>query len=117
MEEFSAIQSGGTADRLLVVSGRMTVHYIGEIKAALIEAFKGTEQLTCDLEQVSEMDLTGLQLLCSAHRESLAKGIPFFVRGLDTESIHPVLVEAGFPRNAGCLQDTNKTCLWVGGEQ
>jgi len=117
MEEFTAHQSGDASSRVLALSGMLTIHYAGEIKSALMEAFAGAEKLTCDLQRVSEIDLSGLQLLCAAHRMALDSGVSLTVCGLHGNAVPSVAQEAGFFRHVGCLQDVNKTCLWVGGEK
>jgi len=117
MEEFTAHQSGDTSSRTLDLSGMLTIHYAGEIRSALMEALSDAGKLTCDLQRVSEIDLAGLQLLCAAHRMALNSGVSFTVCGLDGNAVPAVALEAGFFRHVGCLQDVNKTCLWVGGEK
>jgi len=117
MDEFLARQSGDASSRVLELSGMLTIHYAGEIKTALMEAFSGAENLTCDLQRISEIDLAGLQLLCAAHRMALGCGISLSVNGLNENAVQPVALEAGFLRHVGCRQDASKTCLWVGGEK
>ncbi len=115
MEDFSATQSGTPDNRVVQLAGSMTIHYAAQIKEVLLEAFNGSGQLTCILENVSEIDLAGLQLLCSTHKSCCDAGIPISVKGLLGENVHKTIVEAGFVRHVGCQHDVNKNCLWVGG--
>jgi len=115
MEEFSVSQSGTADNRVIQLAGSMTIHYAAEIKEALLEAVNGSGKLTCIVENVSDIDLAGLQLLCSTHKACSMSGIPFAVEGLNGETLHKTIVEAGFVRHVGCQQDVKKSCLWVGG--
>ncbi len=115
MEDFSASQSGTANNRVIQLAGSMTIHYAAEIKESLLGAVNGTGKLTCIVENISEIDLAGLQLLCSTHKACSIAGIPFAVEGLSGEALHKTIVEAGFVRHVGCQQDLNSSCLWVGG--
>jgi anti-anti-sigma regulatory factor len=107
---------GASKTRIVSVIGEMTILHANEIKAALLEAFDEAQQLQVDVGKVTELDLAGLQLLCSAHRSSIATSKGFIVNGAGRELFKSAALAAGFPRHIGCAQDGNKTCIWVGGE-
>lgn len=115
MVDFSASQSGTADNRVIQLAGSMTIHFAAEIKDALLGAFNGSAKLTCIVEDISEIDLAGLQLLCSTHKACSIAGIPFAVEGLNGENVHKTIVEAGFIRHVGCQEDVSCSCLWVGG--
>lgn len=97
------------------ISGPMTIPHVGEIRLELLKAFEGAEQLCLDLAGVNEIDLAGLQLLCSAHRSSLQSDKRLFFSKCNNEIVRTVSKEAGFLRHVGCAHDSEKTCLWLGG--
>ena len=112
VKEESAEQ-GGTL--VLRVGGELTIPFAGEFRGALLEAFDAAERLIVDLEGVSTLDITGLQLLCAAHRTACARGKGFGVAGLSNSALTEAAGLAGFERHVGCAVDVGKTCLWTGG--
>ena len=109
-------KSEGAADTTVVsIAGEMNIQHATEIKAALLEAFAEAGHLQLDMDKVTEIDLAGLQLLCSAHRASILANKSFTAAGVGGEMIEAAAVAAGFPRHVGCVQDVNKTCIWAGG--
>jgi anti-anti-sigma regulatory factor len=100
----------------VVVTGEMTIQNAAEIRNSLLQAFSDGESLILEMDKVTEVDLAGLQLLCSAHRSSIADRKRFSVSGIYNEAIKSVILDAGFPRHSGCVEDIEKTCVWTGGE-
>lgn len=120
MSDFS-IQQMNQADalgtKIVVVNGEMTIQNAGEIRNVLLEAFSQGEGVCLEMGKVTEVDLAGLQLLCAAHRTSMADKKHFSVSGIDNDAIRPVIRDAGFSRHTGCAEDIDKTCVWTGGEK
>jgi anti-anti-sigma regulatory factor len=101
----------------VVLSGEMTIQNAGEIRNALMQAFSAGEGLILDMNKVSAVDLAGLQLMCAAHRTSIAEEKHFSVSGIYNEAIKSVIMDAGFPRRSGCVEDIDNTCVWTGGDK
>ena len=114
IEQMDKADAPGT--KIVVVIGEMTIQNAGEIRNALLEAFSEGEGVRLEMGKVAEIDLAGLQLLCAAHKTSMADNKHFSINGIDNEAIKSVIRDAGFPRYTGCVQDINKTCVWTGGE-
>ena len=96
------------------VSGTMTIPMARDVHTALVESFARAGQVLLDLEEVEEIDLTGLQLVCAAHRSALNSGKVFLVKGHRREEILLAATKAGFARRTGCTKD-NDTCFWAEG--
>jgi anti-anti-sigma regulatory factor len=109
------VESAAGAGTITVqVHGSLTIAQAREAHAALVTAFAKADQVLLDLEGVEEIDLTGLQLVCAAHRSSCSSGKSFQVKGNDSEPIERAALRAGFLRRVGCRQDKN-LCFWRGG--
>jgi anti-anti-sigma regulatory factor len=120
MEEFAVhqhIPADQPGTRLVAIAGSMTIQHGAEIKAALLEAMDSAETLQLDLAEVTEIDLIGLQFICSAHRSAIAGNKRFSVMKSGNEVIAAAAHGAGFDRHSGCIQDTEHTCIWAGGGQ
>ncbi len=100
---------------VLRVSGELTIPFAVEFKAELLAAFDAAATVVVNVEEVGSIDVTGLQLLCSAHREACARRKSFGVEGLANPVLSEMVELAGFRRHVGCSADTGKTCVWIGG--
>ena len=118
MEEFTVFQStpANMPDtRIVSMSGCMTIEHGAEIKSALQEAINAATTVQLDLEKVTEMDLIGLQLICSMHRTAVSEQKLFSVNGTNGAVIKEAARAGGFFRHVGCVLDINHTCIWAGG--
>lgn len=116
--QFSMTQETGgdsRAKRIIAVSGKMTAEHGMEIAVALLAAFREGADVRLDLGAVTETDLSGLQLICSAHRTALARNRRFSLSHPLPVAVANEARNAGFfPRFAGCQWDAELACLWSG---
>uniref|UniRef100_C6E3S6 Anti-sigma-factor antagonist n=1 Tax=Geobacter sp. (strain M21) TaxID=443144 RepID=C6E3S6_GEOSM len=96
----------------VAINGAMTIGQASELKAGLLKAFETGKPVEIQLAGVTEVDVTGLQLICSAHRSSLQRGCALQVSGTDSEGLSHAARMAGMLRHAGCAQDVTNTCVW-----
>lgn len=101
--------------RKIVISGGMTIHHAIEIRTAMLEALTEADEVQLDLAEVAEIDLIGLQLICSSHRTASTDNKLFRVSGGDDAIVKSAADAGGFLRHIGCAQDVNHTCVWSGG--
>jgi ABC-type transporter Mla MlaB component len=103
-----------TKDTVTSVSicGPMTIDKIGELRDGLLKAFDVGQKVELSLQEVTDLDLTGLQLLCSAHRTAIAGHLSFSIVGRDGAAVLPVVTSSGMLRHVGCAEDTEGTCVW-----
>ena len=98
---------------LLKLKGDFTIQNVGEIRSSLLEALEGSEPIEISLEEVTEMDASSLQLLCSAHRASVLGQKQLKITGeLPAVAVQSASA-AGFMRQMGCPIDVANTCLWI----
>ncbi|MBU5638715.1 STAS domain-containing protein [Geomonas sp. Red69] len=96
---------------LVTFSGEMTIANVGELRERLLQAFAAGKTVELSLVGLTAIDVTGLQLLCSCHRTSVAQGIPYLLTGRN-EALAAIAEVAGLPRLKGCVQDVDGTCIW-----
>lgn len=114
---FERREEEGGATLVLAVRGDLTIPFAGEFRRALLDAFDRAARVVVDVAGVSAVDLTGLQLLCSAHRSSYARNKALCLTG-DREGVFADAASlAGFARHVGCDRDVRKNCIWTGGER
>jgi anti-anti-sigma regulatory factor len=97
--------------------GEWTIERAGELKGMLSEGLEGGECIVVDVEEIENVDLSCLQLLCAAHRASLREGKLLTLGGKRPDQFRKRVHEAGFSRALGCHKDPGKSCLWIEGSQ
>ncbi len=99
---------------VLKLKGSWTIERTDELKHALLEALNGSEGIVIELEGLTDLDLSSIQLLCSAHRTSLRLGKRLALHEQKSEALKRIVRDAGFDRTIGCHKDPDKSCLWAG---
>lgn len=99
----------------LKLEGSWTIERAYELKELLMEALTGGHDVLVDLGGVVEVDLSCLQLLCSAHRSFLKRNKQFALHDNKPEVLKEAVRNAGYARTLGCHQDCCGNCLWIGG--
>jgi anti-anti-sigma regulatory factor len=104
-------QSGDT--RIVLLEGDLTLHQAPEIRTAFMKALVEADEVFIRFGNVGEIDLSCLQLLCSAHRSAarLRKRVRFEA-GIP-KKLSDTADAAGYSRLKGCKLDTEKSCLWI----
>ena len=100
----------------LTLSGELTIAHAEHLKTTLKETMDQTDHVVLDLKQVTEMDLSSLQLFCSAHRTAAASGKQLRFGCQPPGVLDQTLFSAGFVREIGCDCKTVDKCLWSGGD-
>lgn len=72
MLEYHFEDSGGSF--LLGISGELTLENIPGLRNALLERLDQDGNITINLEKIGAVDISFIQLLCSAHRTALSRG-------------------------------------------
>ncbi len=96
----------------LAISGDLTVAHAAAIAHAINEAVQTAPKVEIVVEQVTAVDITFPQTLCSAHRTAAGLDKELTVHGQSEEPLGVLLRTAGFLRHIGCQDKTRKTCLW-----
>jgi anti-anti-sigma regulatory factor len=97
----------------LVLEGRLTIENAERIRGRLIDALDKSDHVVVDLGVDIEVDLSFLQLLCSAHYTAAAANKTFRLKKAPSGIFRRVIREAGYLRKTGCSRDRKKTCLWA----
>jgi anti-anti-sigma regulatory factor len=95
----------------VAIVGPMTIGTAREIRDGLLKAFSFGKDVEISLAGSSEIDVAGLQLLCSAHRSSVNMQLGFRVTGTGSEELFSVAQLAGMMRQTGCVHNVG-SCIW-----
>ena len=107
--EAKELEAGDRAPR---VEGELRIPEAGRLRDALLAALEPGGATVLDVSGVSDADLGGLQLLCSAHRTYRRRGARFELRGI-SEPLRLAARAAGFEtRSMVCPHRVGDDCLW-----
>ncbi len=102
-----------SGDRLrLVVNGSLTIENAASLKKVLIKSMKKAEHVDLHIDNVPELDLSCLQLLCSAHKTYRDSNKYFTLSSGSAEAFSETVKAAGLLRHMGCESECEKSCLW-----
>jgi hypothetical protein len=101
--------------REIAICGGMTIHHACEIRTAILDTLAETDEVWLDLKKLTEIDLVGLQLICSSHRTTMTDRKLFIVKWGDNSLIKDTAFAGGYLRHVGCAGDIDQTCIWSGG--
>jgi anti-anti-sigma regulatory factor len=116
MEETTVKDAGIRAEetdsgRIVYVEGDLGLPRIAALREVLIESLRPGNSTVLDLTDVPSIELSGLQLVCSAHMAYHRRGAGFSVRGAG-EGLRRIAARAGFgSRNPG-RPCGNSGCIW-----
>ena len=108
------IEKEGGQVGVLRLEGDITVQQADELKQCLMQALGSVAKVYVDSSKTSCIDLSCLQLICSAHREATRMEKSFQLAELVPGQFRCFAEAAGFARHTGCSLDVTKTCVWVG---
>ena len=98
----------------LILSEELTLPYAEEIKRLFLDTAGNGKNVLIRFESVTDLDLSVLQLLCSAHRTAVRLEADFTLESPLPEVCRQFIEDAGFIRRSGCRFNTkNEGCLWL----
>lgn len=100
----------------MLMTGALTLDQIGQIRDTLRKALADVKTLIVDVEGASDIDLTFLQLMCSAHRSATAANKSVSLSGKNNPAMQKAMADNSYIRASGCRLDKTNTCLWVEGK-
>ena len=106
-----------TEPEVLNLEGELTISRSIEILSILKESIHKSNDIRISLRDITGIDLSILQLLCSAHRTSAAMGKTISLESPVPAVFRQTVRQAGFKRRNGCAHSLNTNCLCNYGEE
>lgn len=101
---------------IVITSGdRLTIENAGVFTQLVREALEASQNVTLEFEADVEMDITGVQVLCSACKSAAAAGTSFSYRGPLPQGMADIIIASGAERHALCKHNNDSNCIWFGG--
>ena len=97
------------------MAGSLTIENAAVIRKKLIAALIKEDALKVCIDADAAVDISFLQLLCSAHRTASKLGKSFTLGCAASGNFLKAGAGAGYFRKRGCAREREETCLWTGG--
>jgi len=95
--------------------GRLTIENAADFISCLSEALATSQQVAIEFDSNVEVDITALQILCSACKTAAEEGKTFTRLGSGAESWQQLIISAGAECHGACRHNNNNPCSWFGG--
>ena len=99
----------------LSLEGELTIKRATEIRELLLESLSRSQRVEVELGEVTDVDLSYLQLMCSAHRSASESGKSLILINQDVLLFTETKDTAGFTNGKECKHNHNNDCLWMEG--
>jgi anti-anti-sigma regulatory factor len=97
----------------ITLEGELTLPRAEELKSALLKALVSGGALNIRFGAVQDVDLSCLQVLCSAHKSAVRMKKQIRFGGTVPKILKDAAEAAGYTRLTGCKLDPEKSCLWI----
>ena len=108
---FSA--DGSTLD--INICGRLAIDTVADLLAIFKEQIPAAAKVRLNAAEVTEVDLTGLQLICSACRAASQSEKKFDFSGPVSAAMHAAIADVGLKRYTVCKHNADMPCIWCQG--
>lgn len=95
-------------------AGRLAIDTASELHSLLLEETTSTNILL-DVSGIEEIDLAGMQLICSACRTALRVQKRFNFSGCMPPEVKKTIEGVGLQRQSTCKHKADLPCIWCGG--
>lgn len=109
----SSVRENG--DIIITSGDRLTIETAAEFSRIVREALGASKNVALEFEPGLEIDITGMQVLCSACKSAAQNGNVFLYRGPQPQALAGIITSSGTEPNAVCKHNNNSTCVWFGG--
>ena len=101
---------------IITSGGRLTIENAAKFVSMTREALESSSTVIVEFDPAVEIDITGLQAICSACKSTAASGKTFLFRGSQPpQGLADIIAACGAERHSACKQSTGSRCIWFGG--
>jgi len=100
-------------EAIIKAEGDLTLNGAVELRMGLIKAIIDADDVNVQFGAVNGVDLSCLQLFCSAHRTAGRMNKRFRLSAEWPELFKLAVDDAGYARLTGCSLDRDNSCIWV----
>jgi anti-anti-sigma factor len=102
---------------ILSLNGELTLPHAAQFRNELMQALDSAQRIIIDPQGLSDIDLSGMQLLCAAHQSALAIGKEILLDRDQSTVFKQRCEQAGLTCGHQCGRENNLACFWKGGDR
>jgi anti-anti-sigma regulatory factor len=111
----SSVRENG---EIIITSGdRLTIETAADFARLAREAMEASNDVAIEFEPAVEIDITGIQILCSACKSAAQRGKTFSYSGPQPQALADIITSSGAERSEICKHNNDSTCIWFGGSK
>jgi anti-anti-sigma regulatory factor len=111
----SSVRENG---EIIITSGdRLTIENAADFARLAREAMEASNVVAIEFEPAVEIDITGIQIICSACKSAAQSGKTFSYSGPQPQALADIITSSGAERHAICKHNNDSTCIWFGGSK
>ena len=99
----------------VMAAGKLAIDTATELHQLLLDQISTVQKIQLDLSGIHEIDLAGMQLICSACRTSLDDRRNFNFSGCMPTAVKAAIAAVGLQRQTTCKHNADLPCIWCGG--
>lgn len=117
MSDLQLTQSVSADNSCLQINaaGRLCIDTASELQQFLLAQAMQSSAVKLDLSAIDDIDLSGIQVVCSACRTMLDNSKPFNLTGSPSAAVSSAKEALGLHRQTVCKHNNNQPCIWCGG--
>lgn len=97
------------------ISGRLAIDTAPTLLELFTTQMPAAQKIRLSVSSLEEIDLAGMQLICSACRTALAEGKSFNFRDTLPPCVQEAINVIGLKRYTTCKHNITLPCIWCGG--
>ena len=96
----------------VVLSGSLSLSAAGEIRKQLLQALDEADTIKLLLQNVEDMDLSLIQIICAFHRSVIQQNKTLIMQDSLPDEFIQIIEDAGLNGHIGCSSDGRDSCVW-----
>lgn len=97
----------------VVLSGSLSLGAAGEIRSRLLQALDEADTIKILLQDVEDIDLSLIQIICAIHRSAMQKNKSLIMQDSLPDEFIQIIEDAGLNGHIGCSSDGRDCCVWL----
>jgi anti-anti-sigma regulatory factor len=115
MENPTLNSSGQDNGEIVISSGkRLTIETAADFTQRIRKGLSAAGSVAVVFDADVELDITALQVLCSACRTAAAEGKTFSYRGGQPKALADLIAACGAGFHGPCKNNNDSICIWFG---
>ncbi len=96
----------------IVLTGSLSLGSVGEVRTQLQHALSEADTVKILLQDIEDIDLSIIQIICSAHRTALLRNKALILQSHLPAVFIQIIEESGLQGHIGCSHGGKDGCVW-----